>query len=156
FVEVAPRKHRRRAWRDRFGESVPLVLERNQSPGGQADRIRGSGTPADRAEEHQAVDQFRMIGREQAGDDGSPGMGNDRDAFHPMPPANKANRMLELTTRVRGAAERRHSFCGPSHLRIRVGEPAEAVEIQPPYVKPGRVEYVPPGSAVESMRDRKA
>lgn len=40
------------------------------------------------------------------------------------------------------------------HLRIGIGEPAEAVQIEPPDMESGATELVPPGAAVEAVRDR--
>jgi len=71
-----------------------LLLQRNEPPAGQALPLVVRRPPGDRAEEHQAIDQFGAASCKRADDDGAPGMRNHRHARHLLALADKAQRRL--------------------------------------------------------------
>src|SRR5271169_3565941 len=109
--------------------------------------------PRDWSEEDQAVDEIGRALGEPAGDDCAPGMRDEGDPATTLPRRDEAQCLLELPARLLGAPERRHAFGGMRHFWIRIGEPAEAVEVERPDIESGGTELVAPGPPVKRMRD---
>jgi hypothetical protein len=66
---------------------------------------------------------------------------------------DETNCLFELVARLIGAPQwrvRRRRF---GHFRVRIGEPAKAVEIETLNIKAGVAERIAPGSTVEAMGD---
>src|SRR5579863_1097227 len=64
-----------------------------------------------------------------------------------------AHRALELLAGLSGQSEHAVALGRLRHLRIRIGR-AKAEEVQSPHVEASRAEFVAPGTAIETMRDR--
>ena len=135
--EMAPRQHGRFASRDIGGEAVPLVLQRNQPPGGQSRWIACRIAPSDWAEHDEAVDQVGAAPGEVPGDHAAPGVRDQRQARNVPMVQDEANRQFELEAGFADAAQRlvrRRRF---GHFRIGIGEVAEAVKIEAPDLEAG-------------------
>src|SRR6185437_8298970 len=154
-VEMAARQDRRLAGRHVLDETLPLILDGDDPPGGGGRHRFGVAgrTARDRPEQHPAVDQRRMLCREATGRHRAPRMRDQREARNALMIEDEAGRSLDLTGGILAVAQRSVKLGALRHRLVTVGM-AEAVEIERPDVEARLVQGVSPRNAVEAMRDR--
>src|SRR6266702_4257806 len=118
LVEMPPGKDGRLAFRHVRDEAVPLVLERNQPPAWQMLRVATTRPLRDRTEKNEAIDQRGTAPGEAARHDGTPGMGDQRDALDAMKGGDESCGLLELAARILGGTQRCMALGRLSHFRV--------------------------------------
>src|SRR5262249_21768579 len=83
-------------------------------------------------------------------------MRDQRNPLHGMFRTNIPDGVFQLSAGVLGTAKRRVVFGGLRHFWIGIRQAAEAVEIEPPTMEPGRREFLAPRPPVEALRDRES
>src|SRR5262245_33164309 len=76
-------------------------------------------------------------------------MRDQRNPAHAMMCTNETDGLLELTACIVSAAQRGVLLRRLRYLWIWIGEAAEAVEVEPPAMKPGCRQFITPRDAVE-------
>ena len=69
-------------------------------------------------------------------------MGDDGDALSTVVCGDKTNSCLDLLAGIFSSPKRRYALCRLVHFRVRVREPAKAMEIQSPDVKSGGAKLI--------------